>query len=727
MYLTAPALPAPDFRKKPQTLKKLITGACLGAGLTSFPAHSAEVEEIIVVDRQQESYRFDQSTLDKFTESLRDTPQTITLVTGELMQDRGALTLDDALRNVPGITLGAGEFSWQGNNPSIRGFSSRNDMFLDGMRDFGNYYRDPFNLEAVEVLQGPSSMVFGRGSTGGVINQSSKTPLPDPLRSLHINVGNADTRRITADINQPLESLGENAAVRLNLLNHESEVAGRDGATADHYGIAPSLSLGLGSATRLTLSYLKQHGENTPDYGLPWIAGEPAKVPRETFYGFDSDHVNTDADIATLRLDHNLNSAFTGNVKLRYADYYRDSRITEPLVAPSVTAATPLDAVTVNRNVFIGESTERMFQGQVNLFADLIIGGMEHALVGGLEVSNESSSPSFGFGVGVPSTPLLNPVEEPFTAASTAMRLRADTNGDSLAAYILDTVKLGEHWQVVAGLRWDRFDTNYIAHRFAVDGTPSSSEQIIRTDIETSYRAALVYKPVEEGTFYLGWGTSFNPSSEGLSFINSGRNLTIGDANLAPETNRSVEVGTKWDLFGGGLFLESSLFRIVKANARVPDPNNPGFNILAGEQQVDGVSLNLSGRLGPVDVSGGYTYLDSEQKETTQASVPPDSPLQNVAENTFSFWLNYRATDRLQIGGGTRYVDERLATITLPVKSIPDYWTFDAMVKYEATESLTFKLNLTNLTDEVYFDQPHPFHVIPGPGFTSVFAVNFDY
>lgn len=721
MYLPLARMVEPAFRRK-----SLARGILL-AGLATPPALGAGLEEIIVVDRQREDYRLDESTVDKFTESLADTPQTITLVTSELMEDRGALTLDDALRNVPGITLGAGEFSWQGNNPNIRGFNSRNDMFLDGMRDFGNYYRDPFNLEAVEVLQGPSSMVFGRGSTGGVINQSSKTPLADPLRSLHVNVGNADLVRVTADLNEPLESLGEDAAARLNLLHHEAGVAGRDGASADHFGLAPSLSVGLGSATRLTLSYLKQRGENTPDYGLPWIAGRPAEVPRDRFYGFESDHVDTDADIATLRAEHVFSPTFRADLNLRNADYHRDSRITEPLVPASVTDSTPLDGVRVNRNVFVGESTERMLQAQVNLFGDFTTGNVEHALVGGVEAAKESSAPSFGFGVGVPSTPLLDPLREPFSASSTALRLTADTKGDSLAAYVLDTAKLSERWQVVGGLRWDSFDTNYVAQRYAEDGTPSGGEQIIRKDIETSYRAALVYKPRDEGTVYLGWGTSFNPSSEGLSFINSGRNLTISDAYLEPESNRSVEVGTKWELLDGALFVESALFRIVKSNARVPDPDNPGFNILGGEQQVDGLSLTLSGQAGPLEISGGYTYLDSEQKETTQANVPPDSPLPNVAENTLSLWLNYRATDRLEVGAGTRYVDDRLGTIAVPVKSVPDYWTFDAMAKFQATDTLSFKFNLTNLTDEYYFDQPHPFHVVPGPGFSGVFAINFDY
>ena len=715
-------------RLAPDSLSATITRVLLGSGascLLSTQLLAAQIEEIVIEEDKIDPYSFDESSLSKFTEPLRDTPQSITSISSALLDDRAAMSLTDALRNVPGITLGAGEFSWQGNSPIIRGFSSRNDMFLDGMRDFGSYDRDPFNLGSIEVMQGPSSMVFGRGSTGGVINQVSKEPMQEALRALHVNVGNADTRRITVDLNQPLS---DGVAARLNLLKHDSEVPGRDGAAADRYGIAPSLSMMLGSATELTLSYMKQYSENTPDYGLPWLAGLPAKVEQNTFYGYDTDFMDTDANIATIKLQHVISPQTRIQALVRYADYARSTRITEPLLVGAVTANTPLDSVVVRRNVFRGDSTEDMLQGQLNLVSSLFTGTVEHALVAGLEAGTESSDPSFGFGLGVPNTTLLNPVPEGFSSSGIAWRLRSASEADSLAAFVLDTVKLNAHWQIMAGLRWDRFAIDYRADRFNDNGSFISNEQIVRTDIKTSYRAALVYKPVEAGSLYLGWGTSFNPSAEGLSFINSGRNLTISDAFLEPETTRSVELGTKWDLFAGGLYVDAAVYRIVKNNSRVPDPANPGFNVLGGQQTVNGMSLNLSGRLGEkLTANGGYTYLDSEQGRTTQVTVLPGTALVNVPKNALSLWLNYAPNNQWELGFGARYIDERLATIAQPVKSVPDYWAADAMAKYQMNDNLTFKLNLTNLTDEYYFDQLHPWHVIPGPGMGAVFAVNLDY
>lgn len=725
----SPACPPSGTLRHPR-LRRALSRLLLGTGSTLLGTAPvlAQIEEILVVDRKPEAYTVDDSSLSKFTEPLSDTPQSISTLSEQLLEDRGVMSLNDALRNVPGITLGAGEFTWQGNNPTIRGFNSRNDMFLDGMRDYGSYSRDPFNLEAVEVLQGPSSMVFGRGSTGGVINQASKQPLPERLRKLNVNLGNADTVRVSTDINQPLPALGDNAALRFNAVKHDSGVPDRDGAENDMYGLAPSLALELGDATALTLSYMKQSSASRPDYGLPWVAGAPAAVERSTFYGFDDDYIETEADIANLRLDHRFGSGLLLDAQLRHAEYTRASRIAEPLVGAGVTATTPLDAVVVNRNVFSGASTEDMLQGQVNLIADFATGRLGHALVAGIEFAEEASAPMMSLGVGVPATTLLQPAPATFSASRMQLRARADTSSDSLAAFVLDTLKFGDHWQVLAGVRWDHFFTNYVADRFDQNGAGNGQEQVLRKDVELNYRAALVYKPVEQGTLYLGWGTSFNPSAEGLSFIANARNFAISNAFLEPETNRSIELGAKWALLDERLMTEVALFDIVKSNARVPDPGKPGFNALAGEQRVRGFSLNVSGSLTPaLAVSGGYVHLDSEEAKTGPGLDNLGRPLPNVAENTFSLWLNYSVGSKLHLGGGARFVDERLARNVAPLLSAPHYWAFDAMAKYDVNERLALKANLTNVTDELYFDQLHPFHVVPGPGLGVVLAVNFTY
>jgi catecholate siderophore receptor len=700
-----------------------------GGGASNNP-----VEEVVITDARRVPYRSILSGLDKLTETVLDTPQSIATLPEELLSDRGADSLNDALRNVPGITLGAGEFSWQGSNPSIRGFSGRDDLYLDGLKDFGSYPRDPFNLESVEVLLGPSSILFGRGSTGGAINQSSKRPMLDPIRRLGVNVGSDDTLRATADIGHAVPRLGDGAAVRLNLLAHRANVADRDGARTERFAAAPTLAFGLGSATRLTLSYLKQVTDDRPDYGLPWLDGRPAPVPRQNFYGFSSDYLETDTDIATIALEHMISESIRIDARFRYASYGRQSRITEPLILQPVPPGTDLSTVDVFRYVFIGDSEETLLTGQVSSTLMLDTGAIRHALVTGLELSQETSDPIFAFGVGAPGTNLLSPDSSvPFTAQTTDPRISADTVGKTLAVYGLDTLDFGDDWKLTLGVRWDRFDTSYDATRFAGpptpfnDGTQSGTESFGRVDDVLSYRAALVYKPKGFTSLYLAASSSFNPSAQSLSFLTTGRGLGVGNAYLDPEENRSIEAGVKAELSRGRLLLTAAVFQIDKTNARVPDPANPGFNTLGGEQRMRGYSVDATGAVTDrLFLTTGYAHLDGRVVRAAPGAAA-GARLANAPEHSFSVWVDYQLADRFDVGLGARYVSEQLAQNTGSGKAVPAYSLFDAMARYRKSDSLTLKINLANLTDEFYFDQLHPWHVVPGAGFTATFAVNVVY
>lgn len=702
--------------------------AGLMGGATAL-AQSSKMEEIIVTDTLlRTQYLVDKSTLSsKFTSSLRDTPQSVTVLSQAMLEDRNMMSLDDALRTVPGITLNAGEMKWMGNGPTIRGFAARNDMYIDGIRDLGFYNRDPFNLEAIEVLMGPSSMAFGRGSTGGVINQSSKKPIDKQLRRLHFNAGNAGTLRTTADINQPVN---DHVRFRINLLAHDSEVPGRDVVESSRYGIAPSLSMDLGEATSLTLNYLYQDSKSIPDYGLPWVGNEPAHVDRDHYYGFDNDWMDNTANVASAILDHRLNDTFTLNAQLRYADYDRSNRLTEPLIAAGTNIDAPPEAIDVQRLIHASNGNEGVLQGQLNLRAEFETGGFSHTLVTGLELSRESADTTFFFaGINrflpditapVPITNLANPVGGAFNGA-VPLRLSSDTSSDTVGVFALDTIKLNEQWQVLLGLRWDRFETDYEEWRFSEAGDQTSTNRYITDDKEASYRAALIYKPMQEGTLYVGWGTSFNPATEAVTQIDSGRGLSAPNINLGPQKNESVEAGLKWSLLNGGLLLDASVFQIEKTGLYVADPSNPGFNTANGTQKVQGFSITTNGSIGEImQVMAGYTWLDGETRNGLTGAA---GTMENVPEHSFSFWINWAATGKLGLGTGARYVDQRY----WGTKSVPDYWTVDAMAKYSHNDKLSFKLNLTNLTDEYYFDQLHNWHVLPGAGRSAVFSINFDY
>ncbi|HTB63735.1 MAG TPA: TonB-dependent receptor plug domain-containing protein, partial [Opitutales bacterium] len=338
----------------------------------------AKLPDVLVTGSAPDSYKADDVALPKYTEPLRDTPQSITVVPKQVMQDQNSTTLRDVLRNVAGISIAAGEGGSQGDNLTLRGFTARNDIFLDGMRDFGSYYRDPFIFEQVDVLEGPESVMFGRGSTGGIINQETKTPELSPFIAGTLTAGTDLTRRATMDLNEPLPDLGQGAALRLNLMGNDSKVAGRDVGENRRFGIAPSLAFGLGTSTRLTLSYLHESEDDIPDYGIPWYFNGPASVSRENYYGFKDDYLKTNVDMFTAKLEHDVSDSLTLSNQARFANYTRDFRITEPKIDPATTLATPQSAIIVDRNELGGRSTETYLWDQMDATARFNTGFIEH-------------------------------------------------------------------------------------------------------------------------------------------------------------------------------------------------------------------------------------------------------------------------------------------------------------------------------------------------------------
>jgi catecholate siderophore receptor len=593
---------------------------------------------------------------------------------------------------------------------------------MDGMRDFGSYYRDSFNLEQVDVLQGPSAVTFGRGTTGGVVNQASKTAQADPFITGTLNFGTDQTRRITADINQPVPQLGSNTAFRLNVMANDSKVAGRHIAENRRYGVAPSLALGLGTTTRVTFSYLHQGADDTPDYGIPWLFNNPAPVKRANYYGFeDGNYLRTTADIATARMEHDFNSHVSVRSQLRYSHYSRDVLITEAKLAGTVTPSTPLNDINVTRNQIGVNSVETFLQSQTDLTVRFETAGIQHTLVTGLEAGRETSDPTRPTFTNVPGTSLMNPDESQHFSGTSTITSKVTTSALSQAAYVLDTVKLGRKFELTGGIRWDRFDANY-------QQAIAPVAQFSRVDNMASWRTALVYKPTGIGSVYISYGNSFNPSAEALS-------LSAANANTKPEKNQTYEAGTKWDLAGGRLSLRGAVFRTGKTNAREPDPLNALQNVLGGNQRVDGFQLEASGRITDRwQMLSSYAYLDSKVVSSRYYPASVGSALANVPKNTLTMWTTYRLPWRIEAGGGGQFIDKRLASSTAPldpttglIKQLPSYWLFNAMAKYPLAEKVDLQVNAYNLTNRYYYDQIHPGHIVPGPGRSVAVGFNFRF
>lgn len=712
-----------------------------GASDATTPAAGAPLQLPTVSVEGQPSagagtdYNADRSSLTKLTEPLRDTPQTVTIVPQQLMEDQGVTTLRDALRNVTGISLNAGEASRQGDSLTIRGFTASNDFYLDGMNDFGSYYRDPFNLEQVEVLTGPSSVLFGRGSTGGVVNQVSKTPFLGSLTAGTVSLGTDLTKRVTADVNTPVPALGSGAAFRINLMADNSDVARRDDAENSRFGIAPSLSFGLGTDTRTTLSYFHQTEYDVPDYGVPWLdqagssVAKPAPVSPNNFYGFaNSDYLRTNADVVTGKVEHDVNDWLTIRDQLRYANYLRDYRITEPIISSTnsttaelVPAGTPLSSLTVYRNEIAGSSAETFLENQADLTAKFHTGFVDHTLVTGIELGRQTSDPTRYTYSGVPETSLVSPTPDQAFSGTATLTSEVGTTAYTQGVYAIDTAKFGEHWDLIGAVRFDRFDAS--THQNVANGASQPIFSFEHVDQMPSYRAAIVYKPAHNGSLYAEYGTSFDPSAETLS-------LTTATGPLPPVKNRTYEAGSKWDLFDERLSLNGSVFRIEQYNARETDPTNSLNVVLAGDIVVDGFSLGGSGHLTDRwQVFTGYTYLDGEVV-SSPFSDKGNRPA-NTPRNTFTLWSTYDVTSRLQVGGGPTFVADRFASSFVDSNGerrvAPGYWTGQAMVKYRVTDAVDAQLNVYNITNSTYYDQIHPQHVVPAEGRTALLTMSFKY
>ncbi|MCB1056784.1 MAG: TonB-dependent siderophore receptor [Acidobacteria bacterium] len=644
----------------------------------------------------------------KYTEPLKDIPQSVTVIPQQLIEEQGATTLRDTLRNVTGISIQAGEGGVPaGDNLSIRGFNARTDLFIDGVRDVGGYSRDSFNLEQVEVVKGPASVYAGRGATGGSVNLVSKTPRLDAFGDATLGVGTDRYSRTTVDVNQPLEGLADGAAFRINAMFTNADTPARDQVTNRRWGVAPSVSFGLGTPTRFNLSYSHLAQDNLPDYGIPWVpdnnvpladlANQPAPVDFENFYGLvDRDYEKTSTGIATATLTHDFDNSMSLRTLVRYGSTDRDSIITAPRF--SSTGSTDIRRTDTKSR----DQRDSILVNQTDLTADFRTGGVQHRLVAGVELGLETmvNFDRAEIGPTPPDTDLYDPNPfDPYQDTIVRTGDRTDVEAKSAALYAFDTIELGERWQVVGGLRWDRFDVDYADE----DGP------ISRLDEAVSWRAGAVFHPTPQGSIYAGVGTSFNPSAEDLRL----RSTTF---EVDPESSTSYELGTKWDFQGSRLSLAAAVFRTDKTNARTPglDPDDPP-TVLEGKQRVSGAEISVSGQITRRWTGTfGYSYMESEILESNDPREV-GQPFGNTPDHSLSLWTTYRLRHGLEIGGGVQYVGDRYNN-NRGQRVAPAYTLYDAVLSYDVNQRLTFRLNGNNLTDERYIDRVGGGHFIPGPG-----------
>jgi catecholate siderophore receptor len=683
-------------------------GATEGQKLGSMTVTDSAIDE--------QGYKVDKPSSPKYTAPLLDTPKSVTVIPAQLIKDTAAASLTEALRTVPGITLGAGEGGNPlGDRPFIRGMDSQASTYLDGVRDVGAQSREVFAVEQIEVVKGSDSSMGGRGNAGGSINLVTKAPTADRFVAATGALGNADYKRATIDINQPINDF---VGVRLNAMWHDQDVAGRDAIWSKRWGVAPSIKLGLDGPTSLTISYYHLETDELPDSGIPYLytinnaptgvtetgpaksytnsAGETVSVPRGAYYGLaDRDFRKTNVDNLTFRFEHQ----FDGGVTLRNTSRYGTSKQGYVWTQPDDSQGNVANGQ-VWRRINSRYSETWGLLNQTDLSGEFTIGGIKNSFAASAEFSEEvawngsyvnstggtiaTGTAATGGRCGAASTSRYNctsltdpnpydpwvsylndasSVEAPITLSAQKTWTKSATTTKS--ASFFDTITFSDALLLNIGGRYDRYETT-VTPGLALAST-ANRVSYKRTDDLWTYNVGLVFKPASNGSIYVSTATAATPpgaflanGSEGNALNTSSQALT--DA-LKVEKTKSYEVGTKWNLLNDSLALTLAAFRTETKNARATDAN--GTVSFIGERRIDGIEFSFNGNITPEwNVFGGYTYMDSEIVDggytaTSGVYAPAATTgkrFPNTPKHSLTTFTNYKITPAFTVGGGAIYM-----------------------------------------------------------------------
>lgn len=665
-------------------MRLLLTSTAILLALPALAAAQeadAELAPILITGESRGYRAIDSVTATKTGTPLLNVPQSVNVVTRQQLDDQALHSLGDVLRYVPGTTVGQGE----GNRDQItlRGQNTTADFFLDGVRDDTQYFRGLYNLERVEVLKGPYALIFGRGGGGGIVNRVQKTPSAGgAFVGGRFSANSFGAWDVSTDANTPI---GDGAAFRINTV-YENLDNHRDFYEGERYAVNPYLAADLGAAWRAGLSYEYVNDDRAVDRGIPSLAGAPLTGYRDQFFGVPGVNRTTlEAHIVKLRLDGDLADNVRASTTVLYGDYDK--------VYTNVFANGPASAQdgVVPLAAYTDPTTRQNLLVQSNLVWDVNTGRVAHKILFGLEYGDQQSANQRRNGVlSNASFDLANPVFP--TVIFPALNRDTVSTVESLSAYVQDQISLGEQFQVVAGLRYDRFD---IA---GVDRQPDPDRPFGRVDEKVSPRLGLIYKPRPEVSIYGSYSQSFLPRS-GDQFLS----LSTTQQNLEPEEFVNHEVGAKWDI-RPNLNLTAAVFRLDRTNATTPDPLNPTVTINVGKTRTEGVELGITGRVLPDwQISGGYSWLDArlQGNESVRLAQTP--------KQQFSLWNRYDVSRRLGFGLGVIHQSSQYAAIRTSASTtrLPAFTRVDAAAFYRVSDDVELQLNVENLLDTTYFPDAH--------------------
>ena len=686
----------------------------------------------------------EKSASPKLTQPLVDTPQTVTVISKEVLQQQGAVSLMQALQNTPGITmqLGEGGNTSAGDTFSMRGFSTQTSTFVDGVRDLGAVSRDTFNLEQVEIVKGPCGADIGRGATSGYVNLISKSANLEDNISGSIGASTADNQRFTLDANKVID---DTTAVRVNLLRQQGSVAGRDKVEKNTDGVAVSLATGLGTNTVFTLNAQHIKQDNVPDGGVPTIglegyynSGTPAGVTASpvnssNYYGLNGDYEDVTADMITGKLEH----TFANGNKLTNITRFGKSETDRILTAvgSSTTTSTNSAAWTSSRSRQSTLQDNTILANQTNLQSQFKTGSIEHDLLVGMELLHEGQNSYTRDGLGtVAAANAYNPNSGDTLTAYAPKLTGASTKGftNTIAVYGFDTLKLNEQWQINGGLRLEHYNTQ-------TDVTTVSGSNLIASNLEKSGnllggKLGLVYKPAANGSVYLAYATSQKPAGSD-NFTLSTTATSSSNTALDPQKTENIELGTKWDLLDNKLGLTAAIYQTTNKNELAKADSVTGAIVQYGKREVKGVELGLVGQITQAwQVTAGVAHMKTDITEgsTTSTAGLTGQSADWSPEWSATLWSSYKVNNDLTIGGGVRYMGKNTNTKVRTaeyIPGIPAYTVVDAMASYKLNKNVSLQLNVYNLFDEDYIASlnNNRTRYVPGTPRTANLTANFTF
>ncbi|MET0266783.1 MAG: TonB-dependent siderophore receptor [Duganella sp.] len=681
-----------------------VSGVLSAGALASATAAAWADDQVQVVDvvgaRQDSSYVASRSGgASKTDMELRDVPQTVNVIPAAVIRDLHATSLQDVLKTVPGVGLSTGD--GQRDQVFIRGFTAIGDQFVDGFRDDALYFRDLSNIERLEVVKGPAAVLYGRGSSGGLVNRVSKKPGVD-ISEISMSLSDHSGRRGQLDVGRN----GDSVAWRLTGAREKAD-SFRAQQFLDRTALAPSLALRLSADTKLLLQADYLEDRRLTDFGIPSLNGRPVEVEPSRYFGAanarQADYSQSRVASASATLTHRFSPTLSLRNGLRYYDYDLDRNNTNINGNVNEVARTMSLAHAKLRR------SEHGWSNQTELTQKLATGGVQHELLYGVELGQQGKD-AFVNAAQVVATnvSILNPVLPVVDPAR--LGARTDTFGTytTSAAYLQDALTFSEQWKALVGVRYDAFkQESRIANAAGV-----TSANLERSDNNWSPRAGLVWQPDAVQSYYASWSRSFQPSGENFA-------LAANNADLAPEITKNMEIGGKYDLWGGRANATVSLYRLERDNIKVTDPLTNRI-VPIGKQRSDGLETTFNADLGSSwKVLAGYAYTDATIIESVAVDRSVNLPGQNVAasvpvlgkratltaRHTGNLWLTRELGHGLRAGGGLNAVGSRFANPGNSV-SLPGYVTADAMLAYQAAH-YELQLNVNNIGDARYVVSGH--------------------